>query len=323
MVLANAGLVRVTGDDGKPGSLPDLPRQKIGTCTFRNETTIVTVTQRVAVRGLLGDAGVTFENGQEAFALSALLDRLESLAALSGGEAPAPNPDPVPEMTKYKGLSGNDLLAALAGAATLLRHKIKAWQQAGQKIKARENNWQLAAQLVRLGAEGALADLENIRGQRLLLADPDPVPPLIAAAANTLRAELNSTHALWEVAWAAGEQRLGSDATWVRLSPDQKQAIRNDSGLLLVTKPVVDTPQAIAKSLHGRGFSEWENMVKALPARIDDALAAAAALLEPKARSVQLPGALVKSEAELDAWLKKVRAQIVGALADGPVIPKV
>ncbi len=64
-------------------------------------------------------------------------------------------------------------------------------------------------------------------------------------------------------------------------------------------------------------------MAKALPARIDDALATAAALFEPKAHTVSLPGAMVKSEAELDQWLTKVRAKIVEALADGPVIPKV
>ena len=50
-MLANAGLVRVTGDDGKPASLPDLPRQKLGTCTFRGETTIITIAQRMPVRG--------------------------------------------------------------------------------------------------------------------------------------------------------------------------------------------------------------------------------------------------------------------------------
>ena len=64
-------------------------------------------------------------------------------------------------------------------------------------------------------------------------------------------------------------------------------------------------------------------MTKALPARIDDALAAAAALLEPKARTVSLPGAMLKSETEIDEWLTKVRAAIFVALADGPVIPKV
>ena len=120
-----------------------------------------------------------------------------------------------------------------------------------------------------------------------------------------------------------GEERLADDPTWAKLSPEQKHSIRQESGLLMVTKPAVDTPQAIAEALSQRGLSEWENMVKALPARIDDALAAAAALLEPKARTVTLPGAMVKSEAELDDWLIKVRDQIAEALGDGPVIPKV
>ena len=90
IVLANAGLVRVTGDDGKPASLPDLPRQKLGKCTFRGETTIITIAQRMPVRGLLTDAGIAFENNQEHLVLTALLERLDAAARQSGGEPPAP-----------------------------------------------------------------------------------------------------------------------------------------------------------------------------------------------------------------------------------------
>ena len=64
-------------------------------------------------------------------------------------------------------------------------------------------------------------------------------------------------------------------------------------------------------------------MVKALPTRVDDALASAAAELEPKAHTVLLPGALVKSEADLDEWLQKVREKVAEGLQNGPVIPKV
>ena len=91
----------------------------------------------------------------------------------------------------------------------------------------------------------------------------------------------------------------------------------------MVTKPTVDTPQTIAEALSQRGLSEWENMSKALPARTEDALASAASLLEPKARAVSLPGAMLKSEEELDEWLGKVRERVLKALAEGPVIPKV
>jgi hypothetical protein len=295
----------------------------LGTCTFRAETTIITIAQRMPVRGLLTDAGVPFENNQEHLALSALLDRLESAAQHSGGEVPAPAPDNVPNLASYKGLSGNDLLAALAADAATLRAKLKDWKAAGEKIKVRLPNWHLAERLIRLGAKDQEADLESIRSGRRLLADPDPVPPLVAAASVALRAKLNAVHAAWESAWTKGEERLGNNPTWTKLSPDQKHSIRQESGLLMVTKPAVDTPQAVADALALRGLSEWENMAKALPARIDDALATAAALLEPKARTVSLPGIMLKSEPELDEWISKVRAKIAEALADGPVIPKV
>ena len=323
IVLANAGLVRVTGDDGKPASLPDLPRQKVGTSTFRGETTIITIAQRMPARGLLTDADIAFENNQEHLALTALLERLEAAARQSGGEPPAPEPEKVPNIASYKSLSGNDLLAALAADATTLRDKLKAWKEAAQRIAARLPNWRLAERLVELGATNRESDLDDVRSGRRLLADPDPVPSLISASTETLRAKLNAAHADWEAAWQKGEQRLAEDPTWGKLSPEQKHTIRQECGLLMVPKPAVDTPQTIAEVLSQRGLSEWENMSKALPARIEDALASAAALLEPKARAVSLPGAMLKSEAELDEWLGKVRARVARALAEGPVIPKV
>jgi hypothetical protein len=275
------------------------------------------------VRGLLTDTGIPFENNQEHLALSALLDRLESAARQSGGDAPSPEAEQVPNLGTYKGLSGNDLLAALAADATTLRDKLKSWKAASQKIAHREPNWRLAERIVGLGATGQASDLESIRTARRLLAEPDPIPPLIAAASESLRTKLNAAYAAWAAAWSKGEDRLTNDQTWTKLSPDQKHSIRQESGLLKVSKPSVDTSHAIADALSQRGLSEWENMAKALPARIDDALAAAAALLEPKARTVLLPGAMMKTEPELDAWLTKVRAKIAAALADGPVIPKV
>ena len=215
IVLANAGLVRVTGNDGKPASLPDLPRQKLGTCTFRGETTIITIEQRMPVRGLLTDAGIAFESNQEHLVLTALLERVEAAARQSGGEPPASEPEKVPNIASYKSLSGNDLLAALAADATTLRDKLKAWKAAAQKIGDRLlPNWRLAERLVALGAVDQQRDLDDLRSGRRLLADPDPMPPLISAAAETLRAKLNAAHADWEAAWQKGEQRLAHDPTW-------------------------------------------------------------------------------------------------------------
>ena len=323
IVLANAGLVRVTGNDGKPASLPDLPRQKLGTCTFRGETTVITIAQRMPVRGLLTEASIAFERNQEQLVLTALLERVEAAARKSGGEPPAPEAEEVPNIASYKSLSGNDLLGALAADATTLRNKLKAWKAAAKKIDERGPNWRLAERLVALGAVDQQRDLDDLRSGRQLLADPDPVPPLISAASESLRARLNAAHRDWEAAWQKGEQRLADDTTWSRLSPEQKHLIRQECMLRMVTKATVDTPQTIAEALSQRGLSEWDNMAKALPARTEDALAAAAAVLEPEARPVSLPGAMLKSAEELDDWLSRIRQRVLKALAEGPVIPKV
>jgi len=55
-------------------------------------------------------------------------------------------------------------------------------------------------------------------------------------------------------------------------------------------------------------------MAKAIAARADEALAQAAALSEPKARTLILPGVLLKDEADLEAWLDKLRERIKAAL---------
>lgn len=322
-VLANVGQIRVIGEDGKAASLPDLPRAKIGVCTFRSETTIITLPQRLAVRGLLQDAGVPFEKEQEAFALAALLDRLEAFARAAGGEAPAPAPATVPDASILRALSGNDLLAELATRASDLKLKLKEWKQAAETMAARLPKWTLAEKLVSYGAGDQAAAIEALRAARSLITNPDPVPPIIAAATDALRNRLNAVFTDWQGAWNRGEARLVASQTWNSLSPEQKHSIRQDNGLLQATQPAVGSAEAVADALQHRGLSQWADMVKALPTRIDDALAQAAADLEPKAHSVQLPSGLLKSEAELDAWLSDVRSRVVAALADGPVIPKV
>jgi hypothetical protein len=323
VVLANAGVIKVTGEDGKQVSLPDLPRSKIGVCTYRAETTVITVTQRMAARGLLTEAGVHFENGQEAYALSALLEKLENVAKDSGGEAPAPEADAVPNAASLKSLSGNDLLAAVANDAAALRDKLKDWKAASAKIVQRLPAFRTAERLVQLGAEAQKEELDTIRINRQLLADPDPVPPVISAAADALRGRLNASYESWKEAWDAGEARLANSETWNKLSPEQKHSIREAEKILPLTKPEVATPASISDSLSQRNFVGWENATKALPTRIDEALASAAILLEPKAQTISLPGSLLKSEQDLDAWIQAAREALKNALATGPVIPKV
>jgi hypothetical protein len=229
----------------------------------------------------------------------------------------------VPSLSSFKSLSGNDLLAAVAEDAASLRDKLKGWKAASAKIGQRLPAFRTAERLVQLGAEAQKAELDTIRDNRQLLSDPDPVPPVITAAADALRGRLNAAYESWKNAWDDGEARLSNSETWNKLTPEQKHAIRGEAGLLLLDKPQVDTPASILDALSQRPFMGWENATKALPTRIDEALTSAAILLEPKAQTISLPGSLLKNEQDLELWLQSARVALKNALVTGPVIPKV
>ena len=323
LALDAAGQLRVTGEDGQQASLRTLDRRKIGVCSFRPETATASLPQRLLVRGLLADLNVTYEKDHETGALPILLERLQQEAEAAGGDPPASPPAAVPGLANLRTLGGNDLLIELATQAPALKEAVKGWRSAKAAIATRLPNFRLLEKLVALGATGQAAELAVIHDGRHLLNDPDPTPPVLHEAAGELRKRLNAVVDDYDKAWATVEARLKADATWQKLTPEQKHRIRQDAGLLKIDAPSVATAQEIVEALLQRSLAAWRDLGKALPQRVTDALAEAAALFEPKTRSVTLPAAgVLQDEAALDAWLKSVRETLAAALRDGPIIPQ-
>src|SRR5260370_345481 len=130
-------------------------------------------------------------------------------------------------------------------------------------------NGSRCGRLVRLGRRGQQGALDAIRGARSLLAEPNPLPPLISAAADDLRNQVNAAHAAWRLAWEAGEARLKADPAWDKMNPEKKHELRVEHALLLKELPELSTPEKIAESLSARGLSQWWDMAFALPGRIE------------------------------------------------------
>jgi hypothetical protein len=322
VVLANAGQVKVTGPDGKPVVLADQNASAYGTCTFAPETRVVTAKEKMAVRALGNPLlNRNIASGEEGNYLLSIVDRLASVAAEAGGEAPAPRAPEVPGMAEFRASTGNDLIAALAARHDELKRLIPEWQAAKAEMARRLRDWALAGRLVGLGAEGQRASLDAILAGRSLLAEPNPLPPLVAAAADRLRARAMAAHAAWQAAWEAGEARLRADEAWGKISPEKKHELRAQHDLLPQEAPDLSDPPRVAESLSARGLSEWQSMALALPARVDAALRDAAVELEPKTQTVALPRRTLRSTADLDAWLDEVRQQVAPLLGVGPVRP--
>ncbi len=322
-VLALPGHVKITGPDHKPvADLAALNDTQLGTCTFVAESRPPTVKERLAVQALGLALGIAVEKGKEVLHVNAIVEALEALAASAGGEAPAPVSPAIPGMSGFKTATGNDLLAALAEREAELRPEIPKWQAAASKKEARLREWALARTLIGLGAATQEPEAEAIRTNRSLLAEPNPVTPLVTAAAEALRVGANAAYGAYRAAWEAGETRLDADDAWAKITPEKKHDLRVTHRLLEQAAPDLSTPAKIAESLGQIGISQWRDMAAAHPARVEAALQDAAVELEPKIQMVRMPRAsTMRTEADLDVWLAKVREELAPHLASGPVLP--
>jgi hypothetical protein len=237
LVLANAGQIKVTGADGKPVVAADLNATQLRTCTFAPENRVVSASERIAVRSLGQALGLTIPSGQENDHLLTLVERLQQAAEGAGGPHPAPAIPEVPGMNEFRSSTSNDLLAELAARAEELKPLIAQWQAAKAEKERRLRDWNWATRLVSLGAAGQREALDAIRAARNLLAEPNPLPTLVSAAAEDLRNQTNTAHAAWREAWEAGEARLKADSAWEKVSPEKKHELRVEHALLLQEIP--------------------------------------------------------------------------------------
>ena len=72
-------------------------------------------------------------------------------------------------------------------------------------------------------------------------------------------------------------------------------------------------------SLEGISLEMWQAQCDALPQRFQKAQREAAKLIEPKVVYVTLPSATIRTDAELEAWLAKVKQELQKRLKEGPV----
>lgn len=325
LVLDHADLIRTLGEDGKEAALRSLPRQKISLCRFLPEADTVTIVHRRAVRELGQTVGVHVPPDEEGEKLSEILRKLRDTAQAAGGDAPAPSAPVTPDLDAIEAEHGNRRLIEAASRKQTLIDSYKAWDAARQTIAARQPAWRTTLRLVDLGAHGQQAAMDDIRDRRRLLEEPDPIPPLRQDAAAELRQRLNAALDAYKAAMDKAEEDLKADSNWMnpKLTPEDRQKIRDDHGLRPLARPSVASAEDIVAALTARNLEGWAALTRGIPAGVQAALDEAAEMLLPKVQpiTVPIPGTLY-DDAALDAWLAKVREAIAAALPNGPVRPR-
>ena len=329
LVLLVAGLIRAQNDHGQALACRELERKAIGKAIFKIEATTITTAQRIQLRKLFQRLGLSARQGEESAVVPAFLQALQKLAQAAGGEPPRP---PLPDISFFDEIrlaAGNEQLLQLYNRRTELRQQIDDWRERARRIAEREPAWRILEALLRHAAgmastEAFRAQAEALVKQRRLLADPDPIAPLISGLTQLLREELNRLQQQWQQQWQAGEQQLESDTNWQRLQPEQRYELRAAQQLTEQAQPriAVADSAAVLQSLNRLSLPAFRDRLAALPARYGNLLLSAAEICEPEARFVCLPHRTLKSEAEMEAWLDEVQQQLLKALQQGPVIIK-
>lgn len=303
--------------DGHPVAGPkELPATQVGKATFFKEDEPPSTPERMAVRGVLAEAKVPYTTGQEAAALSGLLQHLLQLADRAGGAAPMPEAPDTAHVQGLVALAGNQQFRAVAQIADELRQNIGAWSIAVQQRASREASWvkldRLLVQAAGLeGTDVIRAQRDAILASRLLLDDPDPVAPLITQLCAGLRSALNVAVEAVSAAHAHELEQLEASSEWQQIEPQDRRELLEQAGLAPVESPAVTTDDDLLRALDATPLSGWKEREQALPAKAGAARAAAALTLEPKSVAFKPSSATIRTEADVDSYVSALRERLM------------
>jgi len=327
-VLVQSGDLRATDANNKVLDAKTIDRAKLTQLKFRVESVTVSTMQRLKVRKLLQDVGIICKPGEELTGIATLLEKLRGLANTAGGDAPRPETPSTTHLDELGLKAGNEQIVAVYERRDELADQALTWKKTSDAISDRAPRWNRLERLLS-HADGQIEELDDlktqvnaIRDQRLLLADPDAVPGLCDQLTKLLRDALTVSHETYQNGHDAGMAMLKADENWQQLTPEQKHELLITEKLTAV--PSIDTASEIKvlESLDAMSPSTWSDRIAALPARFEKVKLAAAELMEPEAVYVKVPSRTLKTEDEVREWVKTLEQTLLEKLAasNGPVV---
>lgn len=322
--LLAAGHLKATDATSKPVDAKSLDRAKLTQAHFQRESINITPPQLIKIRSLFSAVGVPCQPKEELTKVPALLAKLREQASKAGGTAPAPEAPKLTPVEVIEAQTGNAQLLELFTRYDELVGVSKAWTKTADDIAKRLPVWHQLNELLRhakaLGPYTALkAEVDAIAAQRSLLAEPDPVRPLLDKSVDLLRQALNAKLQAFEQTFQQQQSELQADADWNKLTDAQRADLTGKHNLSAPVALQLGTPEQLQDALDGCDLDHWVSKAQALPSRFEAARHAAVQLLKPNVVHVALPKRTLNDEAELQAWLAEVQALLQAKLQQGPV----
>ncbi len=325
MALLATGHVRAAQEGKKLSGPKELEPRQIAKTTFYKEDEPPTVKQRLAVGGLLTAAGIPYEKSKEQAQLSALLQKLLDLAADAGGPAPLPEPPDTGHIEALQALGGNQQFRAVANSHDELKANLTDWAKMAQRREERQAQWSVLETLLRHARDlkaaveiGAQRDV--VQNGRQLLAQPDPIQPLIEAITGPLRDQVVAAADRLREEHEAALAELEASDQWQRLTTEDRATIASEVALDPPAEIDVSTRDKLLQVLNDAPLNSWKDRIEVVRARASRARSAAAKRLEPTAVSVSFDSATLRTKEDVDAYVEQVRTRIMKHIDDGHTV---
>ena len=322
--LLAAGHLKATDAASKPVDAKNLDRAKLTQAHFQRESINITPPQLIKIRQLFSGVGVPCQPKEEPTKVPALLAKLRDLAGKAGGSAPAPASPALTAIEAVEAQTGNAQLLEIYNRDDELSALAKLWTKTAADIAKRLPVWHSLGDLLRhaktLGPYAALkTEADAIESQRSLLADPDPVRPLLDKVVDLLRLALNTKLDAYRSTFAQQQAQLEKDADWNKLTDSQRAELNDKHHLSAIAAVPLGTPDQLQDAFDDCDLDHWVSRTQALPSRFEAARHAAVQLLKPNVVHVAIPRRTLNNAAELKAWLAEVEHLVAEKLKQGPV----
>ena len=324
VALHRVGSVRAE-QNGKPVRPGGLDQNKIASAEFRPEKVVLSVQDKLALRGLYQEAEVPVKSGEEEIKAPLFLASLRDLARQAGGEPPLPASPSIEHVDEIGRLTGNEQLGAILKAKEQLSSDLGVWRAKAERARTRLPRWQalqrLAERAAGLDVVGEVRpEMDAIVESRTLLDDTDYVGPLCQKLERGLREALREAHEQCVAAHQQCMAELEASSEWQRLSEDQRNTIFAANHLAAPPALDIGSEEALLRALDARSLRGWAELAQALPQRFACAREAAAKALEPKAQRVALKRGVLRTPEEVNSWVAETQATLLDKLGDGPVV---
>ena len=322
--LLSAGHIKATDAASKPVDARSLDRNKLTQAAFRQEVIIITPPQLIKIRTLFSAVGVACQPKEELAKAPQLIAKLRELSSKAGGAAPAPVLPALTAVDALEAQSGNGQLLELFTRHDELAGLAKQWKHTAEAIAKRLPVWHQLTSLLEhakaLGPHGDIkAEKDAILAQRSLLAEPDPVRPLLDRTADVLRQALNTKLHAYASAFDQQQAHLAADADWQKLAEAQRAELTGRHHLMPLAQLDLATPEKLQDALDDCTLEHWISKTQALGSRFDAARHSAVQLLKPNVAHVTIPKRTLNNAAELQVWLAEVEQLLAEKLKSGPV----